>query len=92
MPAGCLRSLQQFRFKANFTGGHDDTMASMTATLNGGPLTCGEGSTTSLQGEEGDVSLECRFSMTEKAGTKPIFGVVVSWDHAQYTNFEFDSY
>lgn len=84
-------SLQRFRFKAHFSGGHDDTIASMTATLNGVPLTCEEGSKTSLRFEEGNVSLECRFSIAEKAGTDPILGVVLLWSHAQYTEFELDS-
>jgi hypothetical protein len=83
-------SLQRFRFKANFAGGHDDTTASMSAKLDGVPLACEKGSKTSLQGEDGDVSLECKFSINEKAGTEHALRVTLLWSHAQYTDFEFD--
>jgi hypothetical protein len=82
---------QRFGFKTNFSGGHDDTTASMTATLNGLPLACEDGSKTSLMSEDGDVSLKCKFSVTEKAGTQLVLKVKVSWRHAQYTDFEFYS-
>ena len=81
---------RRFRFKANFSGSHDDTMASIVTTLDGAPLACESGSKTSLQGEDGDVSLECRFSITDEAGTKHLLGVTVSWRHAQYTSFALD--
>lgn len=83
---------QRFRFKAYFSGGHDDTMASLTATLDGAPLACEKGSKTELMGEDGEVSLECRFSIAEKGGTKQVLGVTLSWRHAQYKDFELDSY
>jgi len=87
-PLNASGTPQRFRFKANFSGGHDDTMASMEATLDGSPLACEKGSKTSLQGEDGDVSLECRFSLKEKAGTKHVFAAALTWRHAQYTDFE----
>ena len=82
---------QQFRVRANFSGGHDDTTASMTASLDGAALVCGEGSKTSLMGEDGDISLECRFSLTDKPGMTRVLRVLVTWRHAQYTGFEFHS-
>ncbi len=82
---------QHFHFKANFSGGHDDTLASMTATVDGLPLACDKGSKTRLMGEDGDVSLECKFSINEKAGTELVLSVAVSWRHAQYQNFELAS-
>jgi len=81
---------QRFRFKANFSGSHDDTMAEMTTTLNGAPLACEKGSKTSLMGEDGEVSLFCRFSINDKAGTKHLLAVTVTWRHAQYKDFEFN--
>ncbi len=76
---------RRYRFKADFSGGHDDTMASMALSLDGAPLACDEGSKTSLMGEDGDVSLECRFSVPQAAGA-PVLKVVVKWSHAQYTD------
>lgn len=80
---------QRFRFKANLSGGHDDTMAKLKASLDDLPLTCDSDSKTSLLAEDGDVSLECRFSMTGKADTVHILTVTLLWSHAQYTDFEF---
>jgi hypothetical protein len=79
---------QRFAFKADFSGSHDDTTAAMTATLDGMPLTCEKGSKTSLAGEDGEVSLECRFTVKESTGTNPVLRVTLTWRHAQYTDFE----
>ena len=62
----------------------------MTATLNEAPLVCENGSKTSLMGEDGDVSLECKFSIAGKAGTRQVLKVKLLWSHAQYTDFELD--
>ena len=90
-PLNASGTLQRFCFKASFSGGHDDTVASMTPSLDGVPLACEEGSKTSLMGEDGDVNLECKFSITQSAGTDHVLTVTLSWGHAQYTDFEFDS-
>jgi len=79
---------QQYRFRTMYSGGHDDTKARMEMMLDGKPLTCAEGSKISLFGEDGDISLECRFLMTAPAGARPVLGVVVLWYHAQYIGFE----
>lgn len=84
-------TVQRYRFRANFSGSHDDTTASMTATLNGSPLVCEQGSKTSLRFEDGDVSLECRFSISQTSGTQSVLAVSLLWSHAQYTDFELDS-
>jgi len=81
---------QRFRFKANFSGSHDDTMASLTAALDGAPLACEKGSKTELMGEDGEVSLECRFSIAEKSSTH-LLSVTLSFRHCQYKDFELAS-
>lgn len=87
-PLTATGTTQLFRFKANFSGSHDDTKARMVTTLNGRPLACAAGSKTSLFAEDGDVSLECRFSVTEAAGTEHLLAVTLFWYHAQYMDFE----
>lgn len=77
---------RRFEFIARFSGGHDDTRASIRPSLNGQPLVCDEGSKTSLFAEDGDVSLQCRFSAPADAGARLL--VTVRWSHAEYTNFE----
>ena len=80
---------QHFAFRARFTGSHDDTTLSMTAALNQQPLTCEPGSKTSSRFEDGEITLECRFSVSAKAGTKQTLEMNVVWSHAQYADFEF---
>lgn len=82
---------RQMRFTANFSGSHDDTMASMTATLDGAALACDAGSKTDLMGEDGDVSLHCRFTLIAPAGAERVLRVALSWRHAQYTGFELEA-
>jgi len=77
-------AVQRFRFKADFLGSHDDTSGSLAAQLNGKPLVCDEGSATQLTGEFGEVSLDCRFQIEEKAGSKLRLGISLKWFHARY--------
>jgi hypothetical protein len=96
-PGGDLRNIsctlntpstaRRFRFKVDFSGGHDDTMASMLLKLDGSPLACEPGSKTQLMGEDGDVSLECSFSVPNAASAPRELTVLVKWSHAQYTDF-----
>jgi hypothetical protein len=79
---------QRFRFKAHFSGSHDDTTAAMTLTLDGAPLACDPGSKTYLEGEDGDVALECRFSIAPGASATRSVRALLSWHHAEYTRFE----
>jgi hypothetical protein len=86
--ASTTASAQRYRFKAHFSGSHDDTTASLTPTLDGKPLACDASSKTQTEGEEGDVSLECRFSITQSGSAAQAFRVVLAWHHAQYMAFE----
>jgi hypothetical protein len=79
---------QYWHFKADFAGGHDDTSASMTLTLDDAPLACEAGSKTRLFGEDGNVSLVCRFRVRSAAGARPVLGVALLWSHAQYVRTE----
>lgn len=78
---------QQMRFKADFSGSHDDTQLSMNLTLDGLPVSCRKGSKTWLKGEdgeEGDVSLECHLVLEGAAGTKKILRATVNIYHAEF--------
>ena len=88
-PIKAVGVAQRLRFVARFSGGHDDTIASISATtLNGTLLVCDPRSKTRLMGEDGVVSLECRFSVKEKAGTLIVLGVALTWSHAEYQSVE----
>ena len=79
---------QRYRLQANFTGGHDDTKASLVASLDGSPFACAPGSKTSLFGEDGEVSLWCDVASLP-AGRQSALQVTVTWGHAQYADFSF---
>ncbi len=75
---------QQIRFKADFSGSHDDTELSMNLSLDGLPVSCRKGSKTWLNGEDGNVSLECNFVLDGAAGTKTILLAMVNIYHAEF--------
>jgi hypothetical protein len=79
---------QNLVFRVKFLGSHDDTKLSMTASLNGQPLTCDPGSTMSSRFEDGDINLECRFRVKAAAGTKQVLEMGIKWTHAQYAEHE----
>ena len=79
---------KRHRFTAHFSGSHDDTRLSMIVTLDGAPLACEPGSKTSLEGEDGDVSLQCLVPATAQASPTRALRVRLSWWHALYTHFE----
>lgn len=70
------------RFKADPVGSHDDIVLAMTATLDDAPLVCDAGGKTRLVGEDGEVSLDCGF--TVPAGVAERFGAHVTDHHDQY--------
>ena len=81
-------SAQQIRFKANFSGSHDDTQLSMNLSLDGLPVSCNKSSKTWLNGEDGDVSLECNFVFDAAAGTKKILRATVNIYHAEFVGIK----
>ncbi|MEO5686323.1 MAG: hypothetical protein ABIR54_03105 [Burkholderiaceae bacterium] len=84
VPAG-----RAHRFTANFGGGHDDTSATLSATLDGQATNCDADSKMSLFGEDGDVSLRCRVAAGDATSGVRTLVVTVLWSHAQYRNFVF---
>ena len=77
-------SALQIRFKANFSGSHDDTQLSMNLSLDGLPVSCNKSSKTWLNGEDGDVSLECNFVLDGAKGTKKMLRATVNIYHAEF--------
>lgn len=78
---------RHFEFVARFSGGHDDTRASIEPAMNGKPLSCNQDSKLELFGEYGDVSVYCRFTVpSSKSGSA--LSVTIRWSHAQYTDFD----
>jgi len=78
-----------YRLRFRFGGGHDDTSASLSATLDGQPFECAADSKTRLFGEDGDIALDCRADVLGDAGVARTLTVTVLWSHAQYRDFAF---
>jgi hypothetical protein len=79
---------QRLHIKIHFTGSHDDTTASMEVTLGDTPIVCDAGSKTSTEFEDGDVTLDCRFTAPAKPGTATVLRASAKWFHAQYVGVE----
>ncbi len=79
---------QHLLFRVKFLGSHDDTVLSMSASLNQQPLTCDPGSKMSSRFEDGEISLECRFSVKAGAGPKQVLEMAIEWTHAQYSEYQ----
>lgn len=77
---------QRLQFIARFSGGHDDTRASIVTELDDQPLACDTGSKKELFGEDGEVSLNCGFAVPAGAKGDARFKVTIRWSHAQYTD------
>lgn len=82
-------SAPALRFEAHLAGSHDDTSATLVATLHdAAPLACAAGSKTRLDGEEeGDVTLSCHLAAPPAAGSTTEVRFLVRWYHARYGGF-----
>lgn len=83
---------ESWRFRANFTGVHDDTTALLAVRLDDQPVTCAPGSTTALLGEGDedsageDGALECKIVLNGAAGAERRLWVQLRWRHAQHVS------
>ena len=75
---------RRYRLTVNFRGGHDDTSASFTASLDGRPFDCDADSKKTLFGEDGDVALYCRIGTASDGAATRTLVVTVLWSHAQF--------
>jgi hypothetical protein len=80
---------KRFNFRATFTGGHDDSSASIAPELDGRPFACGEGSKLSLFGEDGNVSVFCQFDRSALPAAGAKLKVLIKWSHAEFADYEF---
>lgn len=79
----------RFSFRATFTGGHDDTSASIAPELDGKPFGCGNGSKLSLFGEDGNVALFCQFDRALLPAAPARLKVLIKWSHAEFDDYDF---
>jgi hypothetical protein len=78
------------RFIALFSGGHDDTMASLRIQADGADTACGAGSKPELMGEDGNVSLLCHLPLVQLSPGRHLVTVNLRWSHARYEGFRLE--
>jgi hypothetical protein len=83
---------QAMHIKVHLTGSHDDTTASLEVTIGGTPVACAAGSKTSTEAEDGDVTLDCRFTASVKSGSGAVLRASAKWFHAQYVGIELNGH
>ncbi len=81
-------ALQSVHIQVHFTGSHDDTTASLEVAIDDAPVACDAGSKTSTEFEDGDVTLDCRFTASVKPGAATVLRASAKWFHAQYVGLE----
>lgn len=79
---------QRVHIKIHLTGSHDDTTASMEVAIGDVPVACVDDSKTSTEGEDGDVALDCRFTVSVEPGAAHVLRASAKWFHAQYVGLE----
>jgi hypothetical protein len=79
---------QRVHVRVHLTGSHDDTTAALDVAIGDAPVACDAGSKTSTEGEDGDVTLDCRFSAPIQPGAATVVRVSARWFHAQYVGIE----
>jgi hypothetical protein len=79
---------QRIHIQVHLTGSHDDTTASMEVAIGDAPIDCDAGSKTSTEGEDGDVTLDCRFTPSVRPGAAAVLRASAKWYHAQYVGLE----
>jgi hypothetical protein len=82
---------QRIHIRVRFTGSHDDTTASMDIAIDDVTVACDTGSKTSTESEDGDVTLDCRFTAPGKTSGPTVLRASAKWFHAQYVHLEVDN-
>lgn len=77
------------RLEAHFSGSHDDTTATLAATLDGAPVACAAGSKTAIDGQdEGDVTLSCQLGAPPVGAGMQALRFELRWHHARFTGYD----
>lgn len=87
-PLGDAAVPQRMHIKVHFTGSHDDTTAALQVSLGDAPVACDPGSKTSTEFEDGDVTLDCRFTVPAGPGAATLLRASAKWFHAQQVGLE----
>jgi hypothetical protein len=62
-PLEHFASSQRFHFAVKLSGGHDDSSSSLAIQHEGKAIPCEKDSKTASEGEDGEITLDCRFAL-----------------------------
>ncbi|MCH8179882.1 MAG: hypothetical protein IIA02_08910 [Proteobacteria bacterium] len=70
-PLKAYAAAQKFHFVARVSGGHDDSSSLLVVRHGGQDVACETGSKVGSEGEDGDITLDCRFTLPATALKSP---------------------
>lgn len=70
-PLKAYPAAQKFHFVARVSGGHDDSSSLLVVRHAGQDVPCDKGSKVGSEGEDGDITLDCRFTLPAAALKSP---------------------
>lgn len=70
-PLKAYSAAQKFHFVARVSGGHDDSSSLLTVRHGEQDVACEPGSKVASEGEDGDITLDCRFTLPASALKAP---------------------
>ena len=70
-PLKAYPTAQKFHFVARVSGGHDDSSSLLAVSHGEQDVACATGSKVGSEGEDGDITLDCRFTLPATALKAP---------------------
>lgn len=70
-PLKAYPTAQKFHFVARVSGGHDDSSSLLAVSHGDQDVACAPGSKVGSEGEDGDITLDCRFTLPAAALKAP---------------------
>ena len=70
-PLKAYPAAQKFHFVARVSGGHDDSSSLLAVSHGDQDVACAPGSKVGSEGEDGDITLDCRFTLPAAALKAP---------------------
>lgn len=89
-PLKAYPAAQKFSFVVRVSGGHDDSSSALTVRHGEQDVPCHKGSKVSSDGEDGNITLDCRFTLPAAALKAPSkLSVSLKASHVFFEDYTF---
>lgn len=89
-PLKAYPGAQKFGFVVRVSGGHDDSSSALTVRHGEQDVTCHKGSKVSSEGEDGNITLDCHFTLPAAALKAPSkLSVSLKASHVFFEDYTF---